>query len=188
MDISFTCDKCGKTLLIDEAGAGITIDCPQCGKAVYVPSAAPQKPKETPVRVEPKPLKPVAARAAAPASPPRSNPQVPSYSSQQKSGIHPSIEASIHCLLILVAIETVGFLAVRQNILWSGIFLYASMPFVFAPLLCAVYGMCVGHIKHGLLLLGGLALILGISCWLMFSPLLLPSGGGMQQLMRQFMR
>ncbi len=184
MDISFTCDKCGKILVIDEAGVGITIDCPQCGKAVYVPSAMPPKPKEAPVRVEPKPLKPMVARPWAPApahaSPPRNNPLVPSYSVQQKSGIHPSIEAGVHCLLIFVAIEIVGLLAARQNILWAEIFLYASTPFLIAPLLCAVYGMCVGHVRHGLLVLGGLTLIIGLSCWFMFSPVL--------QLMKPFMR
>jgi phage FluMu protein Com len=41
MDISFTCDKCGKKLIIDDATAGITIDCPECGKAVYEPSSVP---------------------------------------------------------------------------------------------------------------------------------------------------
>lgn len=51
MDISFTCDKCGKNLAIDDAAAGITIDCPECGKAVYVPSSVPPpQPKEPTVR------------------------------------------------------------------------------------------------------------------------------------------
>jgi len=188
MDISFTCDKCGKILVIDEAGAGITIDCPQCGKAVYVPSTTPPKPKEVPVRVEPKPLTRVATPPPSPASPPRNNPLVPSYPGQQKSVVHPSIEAGVHCLLILIAIEIVGFLAARQNILWAGVFFYASTPFVLAPLLCAVYGMCVGHVRDGLLLLAGLALIIGLSCWFIFSPFVQMGGGGMQQLMKQFLR
>lgn len=188
MDISFTCDKCGKNLVIDEAGAGITIDCPECGNAVYVPSATPPKPKEAPVRVELKPLKRVPAPAPVPASPLRNNPLLPSHLDQQKSAIHPSIEAGVHCLLILIAIEIVGLLATRQNLLWAAIFFYASTPFVFAPLLCAVYGMCVGHVREGLLVLGGLALIIGISCWLMFSPLLSPSSEGIQQLMKPFLK
>jgi len=184
MDISFICDKCGKTLVIDEAGAGISIDCPECGKAVYVPSAARSKQKDVPVRVELKSSKPVAA----PASPPRNNLLLPPYSGQQKSAIHPSIEACVHCLLILIAIEILGLLATRQNMLWAGIFFYASSPFLIAPLLCAVYGMCIGHVREGLLVLVGLGLIIGISCWLMFSLLLSPSPEGMQQLMKQFVR
>jgi hypothetical protein len=52
MDISFDCDKCGKHLVIDEAGAGITIDCPGCGKPVYVPAASSPEPQLAPVRVE----------------------------------------------------------------------------------------------------------------------------------------
>src|ERR1017187_6788332 len=38
MDITFACDKCGQSLTVDEAGAGMTIDCPNCGKPTYVPS------------------------------------------------------------------------------------------------------------------------------------------------------
>jgi len=143
MDISFTCDQCGKNIAIDEGTAGFTIDCPECGKAVYLPSPAPAKPKEAPVRVERKPLK----RMSVPASSLRNDPLMPSYSGPEKSTVHPSIEAGVHCLLILVAIETMGFFATRQNVLWTGVVLYASTPFVFAPMLCAVYGMCVGHVK-----------------------------------------
>jgi len=43
MDINFRCDKCGQNLEVDEAGAGMTVDCPKCGKPVYVPT----KPTET---------------------------------------------------------------------------------------------------------------------------------------------
>src|SRR5580692_480489 len=155
MDISVVCEKCGKNIAIDEGAAGLTIDCPQCGNAVYVPSATLPKPKEAPVRVEPKPLK----RVVMPASPPRNDLLMPSYSGLEKSTVHPSIQAAIHCLLILVAIEIVGFLVLRQNVSWALIFFYTSVPFLFAPLLCAVYGMCVGHVKAGLLVLVGLSLI-----------------------------
>lgn len=52
MDISFDCDTCGKHLVIDQAGAGITIDCPGCGKPAYVPSLSSHKPPDPPARVE----------------------------------------------------------------------------------------------------------------------------------------
>jgi hypothetical protein len=51
MDITFTC-KCGQEIVIDEAGAGITIDCPGCGKPVYVPSKEADRAKDTPIRVK----------------------------------------------------------------------------------------------------------------------------------------
>ncbi len=38
MEIKFDCVSCGQTLSIDEAGAGLTIDCPKCGLPVVVPS------------------------------------------------------------------------------------------------------------------------------------------------------
>ena len=39
MDITFSCTNCGQSLAVDEAGTGITVDCPSCGKPVYVPSS-----------------------------------------------------------------------------------------------------------------------------------------------------
>ena len=47
MEITFVCDKCGQSLTVDEAGAGMTIDCPNCGKPTYVPSKS-TSPPETP--------------------------------------------------------------------------------------------------------------------------------------------
>src|ERR1017187_8388909 len=46
MDITFACDKCGQSLTVDEAGAGMTIDCPNCGKPTYVPSRSAVPPEE----------------------------------------------------------------------------------------------------------------------------------------------
>jgi hypothetical protein len=176
MDISFDCDKCGKHLLVDEAGAGITIECPGCGKPVYVPSPSSQNQSAPPTRVEVKPTSP---------KPASTNPLVPSFSSQKKQDVHPSIVAGVHCLTILIAIQCVGFMLVRQNPLWAGLFMVANMPFVVAPLLCAVYGMCIGHVNQGLLIVAGLALILGLSYWLMFKPLVQPSGADIQRQMEE---
>jgi len=199
MDISFTCDKCGKKLVIDNAGAGITIDCPECGKAVYVPSSAPPpKPKDPPARVEPKPLPRVAAPN--PPQPPVPAPRavIPSLSRDllsstvnQKSAVHPSIAAGVHCLVILVGIELVGLLALRQNPQLGVAFLYASAPFLIAPLLCAVYGMCAGHVRHGLLVLAGLSLIIGMSYWAEISMMTLVGADAqrqMQQMLQQQMQ
>ena len=58
------------------------------------------------------------------------------------------------------------------------------MPFVIASLLCAVYGMCIGHVKQGLLIVAGLAVITGFSYWAMFSPVVQP----LEEMQRQMFR
>lgn len=159
MDITFNCSNCGKHLVVDEAAAGITIDCPGCGKPVYVPSTPAQG---APMRVE---VKSTTRKVTA------NNPLVPTFSGQEQSTVHPSIAAGLHCLVILFGIQIVGFLLLRQGVFWAGIvFMFASTPFMIAPLLCGVYGMCVGNVKHGLLVVAGLALIIGLSYWVMLSP------------------
>lgn len=40
MDISFYCMRCGQHVVIAEAGAGITVQCPKCGDSLSVPKAA----------------------------------------------------------------------------------------------------------------------------------------------------
>ena len=37
MDIQFSCNKCGQNIAIDEAGAGLEVQCPQCGQSLTVP-------------------------------------------------------------------------------------------------------------------------------------------------------
>jgi len=44
MDIYFFCGSCGQHLVIDDAGAGLTIQCPQCRNDVTVPGAIEPKP------------------------------------------------------------------------------------------------------------------------------------------------
>ena len=55
MDITFQCDNCGQNLEVEEAGAGMTVDCPKCGKPVYVPTKS-TKPPATAPRVPEAPL------------------------------------------------------------------------------------------------------------------------------------
>jgi DNA-directed RNA polymerase subunit RPC12/RpoP len=38
MDIEFDCSKCGQNIVIDAAGAGLTVQCPKCNRSVVVPS------------------------------------------------------------------------------------------------------------------------------------------------------
>lgn len=180
IDISFDCGTCGKHLVVDEAGTGITIDCPGCGKPVYVLSPALPNQSGPPTRVE---IKSTGNKGnAVPAA--HSHPLVPSFSSQRKSDVHPSITGGINCLLILVAIQLVGLMLVRQNLLWSGVILVANLPFMIASLLCAVYGMCIGHVKQGILIVAGVALISVVSYWVTFSPIVHP----LEEMQRQMFR
>lgn len=39
MDIKFNCNKCWEHVVIDETGAGMTVQCPSCGASLNVPSA-----------------------------------------------------------------------------------------------------------------------------------------------------
>ncbi len=40
-DIVFECPSCGKSLAVDEKGAGLVITCPDCGAQVVVPDREP---------------------------------------------------------------------------------------------------------------------------------------------------
>src|ERR1019366_8479204 len=56
MDITFSCSHCGQTVVIDEAGAGMSLDCPQCSKPVYVPTkprSVHEPVKQTPIEQPP---------------------------------------------------------------------------------------------------------------------------------------
>jgi hypothetical protein len=100
----------------------------------------------------------------------------------QKSAVHPSIAAGVHCLVILVAIEFVGFFVLRQNMLLAFSVLIPCEIFGAAAFLCAVYGMCAGHVRHGLLVLAGLALIASTSWWIAVSTAMLVGADAQRQL------
>ena len=40
MDITFYCIRCGQRVVIEEAGAGLQVECPKCGQNLLVPKAA----------------------------------------------------------------------------------------------------------------------------------------------------
>jgi len=40
VDIKFNCAGCGTHIVIDEAGAGLAVQCPRCGQALTVPTAS----------------------------------------------------------------------------------------------------------------------------------------------------
>jgi len=71
MDITFSCEKCGQSIVIDEAGAGITVDCPKCGKPLYVPSRQPRFATNDPIRIEASSARPVPITTAITPAPQR---------------------------------------------------------------------------------------------------------------------
>jgi DNA-directed RNA polymerase subunit RPC12/RpoP len=48
MDIYFFCGSCGQHMVIDDAGAGLVIQCPRCRGEVTVPGAIEPKPAPSP--------------------------------------------------------------------------------------------------------------------------------------------
>jgi hypothetical protein len=127
MDITFLCDGCGQHLTIDEAGAGITIDCPKCGKPVYVPSKQPTETWTTPIRIEVKSAKPYYSADTFP--PFRGYPVTsPSVSRESDSPsiydrprlksdeIPPVIHAGMICLLIYVVISFIGLVLFHSHL------------------------------------------------------------------------
>jgi len=40
MDITFNCTSCGQHVVIDEAGAGLAVQCPGCGESITVPNTS----------------------------------------------------------------------------------------------------------------------------------------------------
>src|SRR5689334_18488905 len=67
MDIVFTCEHCKQELSVEEAAAGLEIECPSCGNRLVVPPAPPR----------PEALNPMATSAAARAEQPHF--KVPTY-------------------------------------------------------------------------------------------------------------
>ena len=52
MDIRFSCPACEHHLVIDEAGAGLTVQCPKCGADAKVPDAPFNPDKERTVAIK----------------------------------------------------------------------------------------------------------------------------------------
>ncbi len=161
MDIIFNCPNCGQRLEIDESGAGITIDCPKCGKPVYVPSRP-----DAPTRIQP-PV-PLSHPAPSPSTPQRPSMPPPMHvyvkPTQRPGSMLPAIEGGTHCFLIAAGLYIVSFLAFRSDHLIACLVVSLfGAPFMMATLLCAVYGICKGSINHGLALLAGVGVLFLLS-------------------------
>lgn len=55
MDVTFNCTTCGTHIVIDEAGAGMSVQCPKCGESLTVPKANTTDSTRVPVASAPDP-------------------------------------------------------------------------------------------------------------------------------------
>lgn len=53
MDIWFNCKSCGKSLVVDEEGKGLTVNCPDCGTPLVIPDVGTEPPVSVDVPVAP---------------------------------------------------------------------------------------------------------------------------------------
>ena len=173
MDITFSCTNCGQRLEVDESGAGVSIDCPKCGKPVYVPSRQNVSTQQPSMRASLNPT-------------------------QESSSLPPSIEGSLHCIFIATVLSVLGLVLFRYGSV-AGMICYAlAIPFQIGALLCAIYGICLGSIKHGLALLAGVAVLCVLvtvgPLWgiakmhTVTSPMLEDWQKQMEQMMKQYQR
>ncbi len=51
-DIFFNCATCGKDLVVDEAGAGLTVNCPVCNADILIPLQSTPPPPPPPTTKE----------------------------------------------------------------------------------------------------------------------------------------
>ena len=135
----------------------ISLQCSQCGQAVIMKESGPGTSVNCPKCGN------LMAVRVAPAAP------------GHKRTVHPSIVASLYCLGVLALLLGLQVFLIRQNPAVAVLPVFAALPFQVAALLCLIYGLCQGNIKSGLLLLGGLALMLALSCGIQFGAILAAS-------------
>jgi DNA-directed RNA polymerase subunit RPC12/RpoP len=137
MDIIFVCTNCGQSLVVDESGAGVSVDCPKCGKPLCVPGHQNISIQQPPMGASLNPT-------------------------QESSYLPPSIEGGLHCVFIATVLSVLGLVLFRSGSV-AGIICYAlAIPFLTGALLCAGYGICMGSIKHGLALLAGVGILFAL--------------------------
>ena len=163
MDIKFSCTSCGQNIVMDHAGSGSSIDCPSCSKPVYVPHQTSPVIPEIPSRVDVKTARPLPVATPSPQYTPTTTSRIEVECQQD---IHPAIQGSLHCLVIIVGLGIIGLFAYSQDMLVGAGILFMIVPFLWAELLCAVYGICAGEVKKGLMLLGGLSLVIALGGYL----------------------
>ena len=85
-----------------------------------------------------------------------------------RDSLPPSIEGGLHCVLIAAVLQIIGLVLFRMGYAAGVVFYFVATPFQIGALLCAIFGICHGSVKHGLALLGGV----GVLCALIaFGPL-----------------
>ncbi len=70
MDIRFSCPACGHHMIIDEAAAGMLVDCVECGREVKIPDKPAAPPPSPRPKSSAKPLPEKERTVALPWTPP----------------------------------------------------------------------------------------------------------------------
>ena len=70
MDITFTCTYCGQPIVVDEAGAGVAVQCPECGGTLTIPQTV----TESRLKSDVPPIAPPTTSTAQPARLPQTIP------------------------------------------------------------------------------------------------------------------
>jgi DNA-directed RNA polymerase subunit RPC12/RpoP len=154
MDIEFFCSHCGQSLVIDDSGAGTTVDCPKCGKPVYVPSKPVSQPVPVPSPTIPpphtgtkKPIGPL-SRPLLTSRPTAAPVTLPGHNLALSAGESVILQARMHG--IVVALPAIGVVIVciffgvvdavfqhlmqafiGRGVILPGIFLLPCIPFLF---------------------------------------------------------
>lgn len=175
MSIAFNCADCGQSLEIDDTAAGMSIDCPKCTKPVYVPTRPTTVSVPAPTRVTP-----IAAKESKPVV----------MITDSARGLPAAIEGGLHCLVIGCGLLILAMILFRMAIPLGMICFWSAVPFQIGALLCAIFGICHGSIKHGLLLLGGVSIMMLLMTFGLVLGLLGSLGNSqkqIEQMMQQFM-
>jgi hypothetical protein len=56
-DIFFNCGACGKDLVVDQAGAGLTVNCPVCIAEIIIPPQSEPPPQQSTQPPQPRAVK-----------------------------------------------------------------------------------------------------------------------------------
>lgn len=151
MDIVFSCAHCGQSLVADEAGKGLAIHCPACGKAVIIPE---------PVRSKPASAETVASKPMAPKKMVRIHSDKPAAESKAGAGEQPAAQpadpprkpkAEAHLLEIVVGWICVIVGVLIEILLPRAVLVY--VPFFIGSFAMGFILLVNGKALHGFVLL-----------------------------------
>ena len=121
-DLTFNCPECKTPLTVDESGAGMMVDCPQCGKKIQIPRRITPPAASSPIQPR------VAPPPPAPATGPR--PTIPVFNPDP-------------ILVLVLGFITCGFYLIYWNIKMAGVLNAVAGRTVISPVAAVLSGCCV---------------------------------------------